>query len=307
MKHSLITLSLTITSLCLTANAQEVSPLPVTKGLLLDLNANKDVETEDGNRVKSWKNQIQDNKIDIFVKQDEGRDKKPKKNRPKMGIGSGRPTLKKDVAAIGGNNTLIFEEQELINHNEDAFDHLTQGSGYTWLSIICTYKQVKGKPDVNSFFGNLTNGKPYAGFWGNFMDDNRFWLGTRTGKDFGIKRKKGASPLWHQELNPQLITPKPLEEKKYYLLMGRMGAGTEKVDLELFVNSTTPVDKKQLPIDPKANPSKMAVGQERDATNHPGWESFHGEISRLLIFERPLTNEELTSTANSLKAAYNIK
>lgn len=89
--------------------------------------------------------------------------------------------------------------------------------------------------------------------------------------------------------------------------MGRMGAGTKMVDLELFVNSPTPVDKKQLPIDPKANPSKMAVGQERDATNHPGWESFHGEISRLLIFERPLTDEELTTTASFLKTTYKIK
>ena len=113
--------------------------------------------------------------------------------------------------------------------------------------------------------------------------------------------------LWHEKLNPQVISKAPLEENKYYLIMGRMGAGTEMVDIELFVNSTIPVDKQQVPVDPKANPSKMAVGQERDATNHPGWESFHGEISRLMIFERPLTDDELASVANYLIEKYTIQ
>ena len=277
----------------------------IKEGLLLDLNANKDVQLEDGNRVVSWKNQVKGNAVDVFVKQDEGRDKKLRGKL--LGAGSGRPTLKKNVEAIGGNSTLIFEEQELVNHQEDAFDHLVNGSGYTWFSVMCVYEQVKGKKDVNSFFGNLTNGKPYAGLWGNLMDDNRVWLGTRTGADFGLKRKKGESRLWQSELNPQVISSKPLEEKKYYLIMGRMGAGKKTVDLELFVNSTTSVDKKQVPVTGDSNPSKMAIGQERDATNHPGVESFHGEITRLLVYERPLSNDELSAVANVLKEKYLIK
>ena len=89
--------------------------------------------------------------------------------------------------------------------------------------------------------------------------------------------------------------------------MGRMGAGQEVVDLELFINSQTPVDRKQVPVNPKANPSKMAVGQERDATNHPGKESFHGEIARFLIFERPLSDEELSQMIKNLCQRYQIK
>ena len=98
-----------------------------------------------------------------------------------------------------------------------------------------------------------------------------------------------------------------LEENRYYLVMGRMGAGQEVVDLELFINSQTPVDRKQVPVNPKANPSKMAVGQERDATNHPGKESFHGEIARFLIFERPLSDEELSQMIKNLCQRYQIK
>ncbi|MGJ8644419.1 MAG: hypothetical protein ACSHX9_13505 [Luteolibacter sp.] len=283
----------------------KVSKLPVSEGLFLDLNANADVELEDENRVKAWRNQIKTNAADVFVKQDEGR----------KDAGSGRPTLKENVVKIGGNNSLIFEEQELISMDEDAFDHMVTGSGYTWFSVMCVYKQNKGKKDVNSFFGNLRNGNPYDGFWGNVMDDNIVWMGTRNGfpsKTKGKKGKKnsngrGTPGLWDDELNPCVQTQEPLEENRYYLVMGRMGAGTEVVDLELFINSANAVDRKPVPVNSKANPSKMAVGQERDATNHPGLESFHGEIARLLIYERPLSDVELTQVIEHLVGFYKIK
>ena len=116
-----------------------------TKGLILDLDADKGVEVEDGDRVVKWTNQVATFAARDFVKQDEGR-KEP---------GSGRPTLKKSVAAIGGHDTLVFKRQELVNHDEDAFDHLLTGSGYTWIAVISVHKQIVQLKDVNSFFGNL--------------------------------------------------------------------------------------------------------------------------------------------------------
>ncbi len=291
---SLLYLPLVLVSSVVFAD-EETSPLPVSKGLLLDLNANQGVNLEDTNRVKSWHNQIKGNAADVFVKQDEGRKK----------AGSGRPTLKTKVAEIGGHNTLVFEEQELINMDEDAFDHLVTGSGYTWFSVMSVYKQNVGKKDVNSFFGNLRNSAPYDGFWANLMDDNRVWMGSRNG--FPTKEKSKKTELWHKKLNPCVITKEPLAENRYYLVMGRMGSGEKTVDLELFINTATPADKKTVPVNPKANPSKMAVGQERDATDHPGKESFHGEISRLLIYERPLTDEELSQMISHLIKTYKIK
>lgn len=293
--------SILFSSLVLAKNKtdDQDAKLPVHKGLFLDLNANAGVELEDENRVKSWSNQVSGNDADIFVKQDKDR-KVP---------GSGRPTLKRKVAEIGGRSTLIFEEQELINMNEDAFDHMVTGSGYTWFSVMCAYKQNVGKKDVNSFFGNLRNGPPYDGFWANFMDDNRVWMGTRNGitapRVKGQKRKKPT--LWDEKLNPCVITAEPVVENRYYLIMGRMGAGKEVVDLELFINSAKPADRKPVPVNPKANPSKMAVGQERDATNHPGKESFHGEIARFLIYDRPLTDAEFSLMINHLAETYQLK
>ena len=285
----------------------KVGGLPVAEGLFLDLNADTGVVTEDGDRVAAWRNQVQGNAADVFVKQDEGRKE----------AGSGRPSLKTEVEAIGGHSTLVFEEQELVNMDEDAFDHLVTGSGYTWFSVMSVYEQNTGKKDVNSFFGNLRNGNPYEGFWGNVMDDNIVWMGTRNGIGTGKKKRgkkaaknsngRGTPGLWDDKTNPCVQSEKALEAERYYLVMGRMGAGTEVVDLELFINSTDAVDRKPVPVNPKADPSMMAVGQERNAVNHPGFESFDGEIARFLIYERPLSDEELSQTAKALIEAYKIQ
>jgi len=269
-------------SLTTTAHAQVTA-----KGLILDLDAGKGVEVEDGDRVVKWTNQVTTFVARDFVKQDAGR-KEP---------GSGRPTLKKSVAAIGGHDTLVFRRQELVNHDEDAFDHLLTRSGYTWIALISAYKQVVQLKDVNSFFGNLKNGGLYEGIWGNVTDDNRVWIGSRNGITFG---------RWDNN-NPMVVAAKPLEEGRYDVVAGRMAAGTGEVQIELFINGPEPVASKPFPVNPQANSSKLAIGQERDATNHPGKESFDGELARFLIYERSLTNAELQQSMDSLKKTYSIR
>jgi hypothetical protein len=253
----------------------------VRKGLILDLDADRGVKVVNG-RITSWKNQV-DWKVKTFIAT---RDSSHKN-------GTGHPALKEKVAAIGGHNTIVFKRQELINSNEDAFDHLITGSGYTWFAVMSVYPQVSGLKDVNSFFGNLRNGGKYEGFWAGLKDDNTLWTGSRNGITFG---------RW-DENNPQVPGPK-LKENRYYVIASRMGAGTGKVTIELFVNGTKPVASKLFPVNPKANSSKMAIGQERDATNHPGHESFDGELARLLMWDRPLSSQEFKKTLSLLKKTY---
>jgi len=271
-------------------DAINTSTLPLSNGLLLDLNANEHVLVEDGDRVSVWSNSVA-NKIQDFVKQDIGRKVK----------GSGRPRLKLNIPRLNGHNSIVFHRQELVNHQEDAFDHLTQGSGYTWLSVMSVSKQIKGKPGVNSFFGNLRNTNlnkqgQFEGFWGGVNIKNQVWMSSRNGL------KKGT---WN-DASPLLMAKDTLTKEKYYLVMGRMESGEGDVKMELFVNSTEALVEKKFPVNPKANPSKMVIGQERDATNHPGAESFDGEIARFLIFERPLSNAELETLSIYLKNKYNI-
>jgi hypothetical protein len=271
--------------------ADENSKLAISKGLIVDLDADHGLVIEDGNKISSWINQVE-NGIKSFDKQDEGREKS----------GSGMPRLALSIPQLNGHNSVVFHRQELINGQEDAFDHLSTGSGYTWFSIMSAYEQVSMVADVNSFFGNLRNSNldnkgKYEGIWGGLSDKNLPWMGSRNAISIG---------RW-DENNPYVVSPEPLETKKYYLVSGRMGAGTDTVQLELFVNNIRPVAQSRFPVNPDANPSQMAIGQERDATNHPGAESFDGEIARFLIYERPLSANEFQMVMDYLTEYYNIR
>lgn len=57
-----------------------------TKGLILDLDADKGIEVEDGDRVVKWTNQVAAFPASDFVKQDKGR-KEPGSGRPPTGYG----------------------------------------------------------------------------------------------------------------------------------------------------------------------------------------------------------------------------
>ena len=254
-------------------------------GLLLDLDAAKGLKLEDGDKVVSWANQAPGKTARLFVKQDKGRKEK----------GSGRPTLKKDVKALNGHATLVFRQQELVNMEEDTFDHLTRGKGCTWISVMAVYPQRVGVKDVNSFFGNLRNGAKYEGLWGCLRDDNTLWTGARNGLTFGR----------FDQNNPLVLGP-ILEVGKYYIVAGRVAAGTGAVKIDLFVNSAKPVGTGMFPVQPGANPSRMAIGQERDAIEHPGKESFDGEIARFLIYQRPLADDELDAVMKILARKYGI-
>lgn len=268
--------------LLLIASAAICHALPA-EGLLLDLDAAKGITLEDGDKVSAWENQAPTAKARLFVKQDEGRKEK----------GSGRPTLRPAIPGLNGKPALVFRRQELVCMDEENFDGLTTGKGHTWLAIIAVLPQQDGLKDVNSFFGNLRNGAKYEGIWGCLNDDNTLWYGVRNSLTFG---RFDAN-------NPQLLGP-VLETGKFHLIGGRMAAGTGTAKLELFAHSAKPVATGEVPVVPAANPSKMAVGQERDAIEHPGHESFDGEIARFLIWERPLTDKELTAAIATLQETY---
>ncbi len=256
------------------------------KGLVLDLDASKGVVLEDGGKVSAWRNQVVDSPIKEFVKRDEGRKEK----------GSGRPSQREGIANLNGKPALVFRQQELVCLDEDFFDPLTTGSGHTWLAVIAVHEQRVGLKDVNSFFGNLRNGEKYEGVWGCLNDDNTLWWGARNGLTFGR----------FDVNNPQLLGPK-LETGKFYLVAGRMAAGVGKVKLELFINNAKPVSTTEFPVNPKANPSRMTIGQERDAIEHPGHESFDGEIARFLIWDRPLVDKELAEAMEKIRVLYSLK
>lgn len=252
------------------------------RGLAIDLDAAEGLRLEDGDRVAGWASRAPGGHV--FAKRDEGR------GEP----GSGRPTLRKAVPELGGRPALVFRQQELVCPDEDAFDGLSTGQGHTWIALLAVHEQRVGLVDVNSFFGNLRNhGGKFEGVWGCLNDDNTVWWGVRNGVTFG---RFDAN-------NPKLEGPR-LEPGKFHLVAGRMGAGAGTVKLELFVDGARPVAVGEVAVNAAADPSRMAVGQERDAIQHPGHESFDGELARFLVWERPLDDRELAAALERLRAAY---
>ena len=244
-------------------------------GLMVDLDPAKDVVVDAQGRVTAWKSQVGPVEARDFVGQPKGR------TEPTSGL----PSVVKEPRAA-----LSFRQQELVCHDESAFDGLIRGSGCTWIAVIKVYPQRVGLKDVNSFFGNLRNGQKYEGLWGCLDDDNTVWWGARNGITFGR----------FDVNNPKLVGPK-LEEGRFHFLAGRMGAGQTEAKLEFFVNDLKPCAMAQFPINPKADASKLAIGQERDAIQHPGKESFDGEIARFLLWDRPLTDAELKAVFECVK------
>lgn len=269
-----------LAGLCLPALAE----IP-TSALVLDLDASRGLTLEDGNRVSSWSNQAPGKAARDFVKRDKGRKE----------AGSGRPTLRKNVKELGGKPSLVFLQQELVCMDEDAFDSLTTGSGNTWVGVIAVHDQGPGLKDVNSFFGNLRNGGKYEGLWGCVNDDNSVWWGVRNGLTFG-----------RFDANNSKITGPVLKKNRFHLVAGRMAKGTGEVLLELFVDQLPAVAKGTFPVRADGDPSRMVIGQERDAVEHPGYESFDGEIARFLIWNRPLEDAELSGVLRALHEAYQL-
>ncbi len=267
-------------------------------GLILDLDADHGVTVDDQNRVTKWSNQVAHSVARDFEANDYGlRLAKP---------GSGLPSLNSEVSAINQHNAIVFQEDELINDQEDAFDHLIRGGGYTWFAVIKPYETADPEQqtefdlyrlrDVNAFLGNLRNSGNYEGIWGCLDDDLTVWCGSRSGASFGR----------FDENNPK-VSGTQLVADQFCVVAARMGKGVDVVPIELFVNGSTPVASAPFPVNPSANPSRMAVGTERDATNHPGSESFDGEIARILIYERPMSDSELNQSVEHLMEEYGIR
>lgn len=269
---------------------------------MLDLNADIGVATENGDRVTTWTNQAPNPKAIDFHHTEEGR---TKTIISQTETGTGRPILKKNSSEINGHNTLVFRENELINDNDEAFHGMMTGSGYTWFAVIKPYEQ-RGPGKINSiypnaFFGCLRNtakpqleGGQYAGFWGSFYPDGRVYMGSRN----------GLSEKVRDGINTPEVAAAPPAVDEWHIIMGRQESGKGIVQLELFVNDPSkPINSHDYPVG-DVEPSRMAIGTERNAINHQGKESFDGELARLLMYETALDQQEMEAVYNQLRTAY---
>jgi hypothetical protein len=258
------------------SSADELPP----EGLLIDLDAERGVTLERG-YVAAWVSTAGGSRR-IF----EGRRVE------------GRPTVSRPSPALRGHRALTFVKQELVLYDDALLRSLTTGSGYTWLAVLRLGIQQPGwamrERDLNAVFGNLRNGPQFEGFWAGVNEDGTLWAGARNGRSFG---------RWNAD-NPQLLGPR-LQVGRFYLIAGRLGAGTGTVMADLFVNDGC-VARAPFLVNGEAQPSRLAIGQERDAIDHPGKESFIGEIARFALWGRPLSDTDLVGAVAGLALRYGL-
>lgn len=277
----------------------------IQNALVLDLDADKGLTVEDGDKVTTWTNQAPIPKAVDFKATEEGRTLTIiTQDEP----GTGRPTLRKSASEINGHNSLIFRSDELINDNDEAFHGMMTGPGYTWFAVIKPYEQVLPNERVrrnsrypNAFFGCLRSSGPpqkesgqYAGFWGSFYPDGRVYMGSRNGLNVRVRDKVNT---------PEIAGPVP-SINEWHIIMGRQGSGKDEVLLELFVDDpSTAVNSGKYPV-ADVEPSRMAIGTERNAINHQGSESFDGELTRLLMYATALDRTQMTEVHDFLRKVY---
>lgn len=288
MKIIILIFCVIVVRLPMFSGAAEHAGVLITRGLMVDLDADKSVVTDDEGRVVRWSNQVAVPGLEHFEKSDSGRSV----------ANSGCPSIRKNVPEINGHHALVFREQELTNFNEDVLDPLITGSGYTFFCLLKPFKQDGKLADVNSFMGNLRNGGKYEGIWGGLTDDNRAWAGVRNGITFG---------RWDVN-NPFIASHNAISEQNYSLIIGKMDAGKDSANVYLMINEWNEKEYvRKVQVNPAANSSMLAIGQERFAVEHPGVESFDGEIARFLLYGRSLSAREIKSTIATLNNTYRFR
>ena len=103
MKISLTFHRVAALALGLFAHISHISAVDLPAGLILDLDADRGLTLEEGDRVAKWENQIRQFSAKDFVKRDQGR----------KDAGSGRPTVKKNLPDLIGHHALVCLQQEL--------------------------------------------------------------------------------------------------------------------------------------------------------------------------------------------------
>ncbi len=194
--------------------------------------------------------------------------------------GAGTPLL---VAGPNGHQAVrVGQGIKLVGDDDACFDSLANGGGFTWFVVIDSAAQNHAAD--NRVFGTLRNGSPWPGVMACVASTNR---------PLAVTRSDGAS---------ETATGTTDVSAGWHIVAGRLAAGTGTAQQSIFTNGGTAQDTISLTVRSSADSGALTVGAERTG----GVEYYDGDIARILIYDRPLTDDELNDTGFSLAASYGI-
>ena len=253
---------------CLSAASADA--VPVTSGLIQDLDAEVGV-TRSGNDVTAWANQGS-----------AGDDVSTNKGTPQF-VSNATPN---------GQSAISFFQQRMAGGDHNAFTSLLSGTGYTWFVVMDPDAQDGGS---NNIFGALNN-NPGTGF----INFNGFAVGLDA---------NSALRMLERDLPTNEITlgqTAGLDNLGWVIAAGRLAAGTGAVAQEVFLNSATADGTSSVNISGSPGIYQLTSALTLGAERSNGRESFDGDVARILIYDRELTDAELEQVGYSLSQTYGI-
>jgi hypothetical protein len=234
----------------------------------MDLNADLGVDAAAiGDDVDEWTNQVTGAGDDVVTN-------------------GGFPVL---VEGPNSHRAIRFEDgARMAGDDPDAFDDIMLGSGNTWYAVVNAQDQNHGQK--NAVFGTLLGASPWTGLVAHVHP---------AGGGFGSVGAYMTRPM-PNDVFASGITE--FEEGDFHILAGRLEEGTGIVTAEYFFESAVPESDAFPDITEDSDSDEITIGAERTL----GGEHFDGDIARILIYNRPLSETEMNVTGGALANMYGL-
>ncbi|MCX5747214.1 MAG: hypothetical protein NT062_32490 [Proteobacteria bacterium] len=188
--------------------------------------------------------------------------------------------------AINGHAALAFPgSARMAGTDTTAFAGLVAGGGLTWFAVVNNGTQRNtGAVDRNQIFGTIHEGGNNSGFTaGVDRSDHPYTMIRPATMEFKAQSPVATAGTW-------------------VVLAGRLAAGPANVAATIHLNSSTASGTKVVTATATALTGALTIGAERTL----GAEFYTGMITRILIYDRPLTDDELAMTGRALGVEYAI-
>ena len=174
----------------------------------------------------------------------------------------------------------IADNVRMAGTDASAFDGIMQGSGHTWFAMV--KPDIQNNANKNAVFGTLLGQAPWTGVVCH--------VGGTAAPVVARYMPRPAGDNW-------AIGTTDLLDGQWHIIAGRMGEGVGEVTAELFVDDTAVVEASvSVTIPGDSDSGALTVGGERTL----GGEDYDGAVARILIYDRPLSDAELSRTMSAI-------
>lgn len=170
----------------------------------------------------------------------------------------------------------------MVGDDDSAFNSLLGGAGHTWFAVVRA-AEFSNSGNKNAIFGTLTEGFGFTGVVAHASNGVAGYLNRPFADNFTLGTTSIVDGQWH-------------------IVAGRLSAGTGTQSADVFVDGPAAEASNSVSIPGTSGVGALAVGAERIG----GGEDYEGDIARILVYDRPLTDSEINLVGAELSELYAI-